>query len=252
MNEKIINNPKITIGLIGGYGLQKILEKKRWINVKTDYGQPSSAVALGKIGDKKVALICRHGQKHTIAPHRINHLANIWALHQLGAEFILNTAAAGIINKKIKPGSFILPDDFIDFRFQATTFFNDFKEGLKHTDLTNPYSVYLRNKIKSAAKKLKIEIHEKGIYINTMGPRFETAAEIHAFKKMGADIVGMTIAPEIILANEVGIEIATVAIGTNWAAGINKEPLTEQEVIETMGQKNTELNRLIRETVKLL
>lgn len=196
---------KILIGLIGGYGLEEILEKKKWLKIKTKYGLTSSKVAVGVINNKKVGLICRHDQKHTFPPHQVNHLSNIWAFYNLGVRFIISTAAVGIINKRIKPNSFILPDDFIDFRFQPTTFFDKFEKELKHTDMTNPYSQFLRQKIKKAAKNLGIKIYDKGIYINTLGPRFETPAEIRAFRKLGADIVGMTNVPEVILANELGI-----------------------------------------------
>ena len=243
---------KILIGLIGGYGLEEILDDQKWLTVKTKYGQPSSQVAVGKVNNKKVALICRHGQEHFIPPHQVNHLSNIWAFYNLGVRFIISTAAVGIINKRIKPNSFILPDDFIDFRFQPTTFFDKFEKELKHTDMTNPYSQFLRQKIKKVAKNLGIKIYDRGVYINTLGPRFETPAEIKVFRKLGADIVGMTNVPEVILANELEIEIAAIAIGTNWAAGIDKKPLNYQEAIKKIKNKEKQLNQLIKETIKIL
>jgi 5'-methylthioadenosine phosphorylase len=243
---------KFFIGLIGGYGLEKVLRKKQWRAARTPYGYPSSKIVMGVIADKRAAIICRHGENHSIPPHRINHLANIWTLHSLGIEFIINTAAAGSLNEKIKPGSFILPHDFIDFRFQPTTFYHQFKNEKGHTDMTAPYSVYLREKIQKAAKNLGIPVRNRAVYINTLGPRFETPTEIRMFKKMGADIVGMTNVPEVILANELGIEIAAVAIATNFAAGISKNSLTSKEVDEMMAQKEKQLKNLILETVRIL
>lgn len=243
---------KITIGLIGGYGLEEILEKKKWLEIKNKYSPTSIRVVVGIINNKKVALICRHGQQHSIPPHKINHLANIWAFYNLGVKFIITTAAVGIINKKIKSGSFILPDDFIDFRFQVTTFYDEFKKELKHIDMTSPYSQFLREKIKKAAKNLGIKIYDRGIYINTLGPRFETPAEVRTFRKLGADIVGMTNVPEVILANELGIKIATIAISANWAAGIDKKPLNYQKEVKKIKNKEKQLNQLIKETIKII
>jgi 5'-methylthioadenosine phosphorylase len=238
------------IGLIGGYDLQEILEQKKWLSILTeDHGAPSSKIAVGTLSGKKVAIICRHGLKHTIAPHQINHQANLSALYHLGVRHVICTAAVGAITN-IKPGDFALPHDLIDNRGQLTTFFDD--ENFKHVDMSQPYSEFLRGKIIKAARNLKLKIHTRATYICFLGPRLETPAEIRAAKALGADIVGMTNAPEVILAHELGIEIVTVAIATNWATGVSKKPFTHEDIKKIMCKRASQLTKLIVQTIKIL
>jgi 5'-methylthioadenosine phosphorylase len=237
------------IGIIGGYNLENILLHKKWQTVKTVYGKPSSKIAIGKINEKKIALILRHGEKHSIPPHRINHQANIQALRDLGAKQIICTAAVGIINPEIKLGQFILPHDFIDFSFRPVTFFNQFRNKPEHVLMNNPYSQRLRDAIADAAKKLKIKIRNAGIYANTYGPRLETQAEIKFLKNAGADIVGMTNVPEVILANELRIEIATICTGTNYTNGASAANIDIKIITE---QKERNLQDLLSETIKIV
>jgi 5'-methylthioadenosine phosphorylase len=238
------------IGLIGGYNLENILSEKKWRSVKTAFGNPSSKIATGEIAGKKIALILRHGEKHSIPPHKINHQANIRALSDLGVEYIVCTAAVGIINSKIKLGGFILPDDFIDFSFQPVTFFDKFEKEPRHAFMGNPYSRQLRGAIADAAKKLKIKIQDGGVYANTSGPRFETQAELKMIKKLGGDMVGMTNIPEIILANELKLKIATIAQGVNPTIAAKAADFENFSAV--IDAKTKQLYSLINETIKIL
>jgi 5'-methylthioadenosine phosphorylase len=237
------------IGLIGGYNIENILSEKKWRVIKTKHGLPSSKVAFGDIFNKKIAIICRHGEKHSIPPHRINNKANIQAFYDLGVKQIICTAAVGIINPKIKLGNFILPNDFIDFTFQPTTFFDASNCKTKHIFMGNPYSPRLCSAIAATAKKLKLKIHNRGVYANMPGPRLETQAELKMLKKLGADMVGMTNTPEIILANELNLEIATIALGVNYTIGIPEDDINMKKIVQ---EKKQQLRNLIIETIKII
>jgi 5'-methylthioadenosine phosphorylase len=237
------------IGLIGGYNLENILAKKTWKAVKTKHGKPSSEIVIGEISNKKVALILRHGEKHSIPPHKINHKANIRAFYDLGVKYIIATAACGIINSKFKLGDFILPDDFIDFTFQPTTFFGNFENEPRHVFMGKPYSKRLRQKILFVAKNNQIKIYNGGVYANMPGPRLETQAELKMLKKLGADMVGMTNAPEIILANELGIEITTIAIGVNYTINAAESDINIKKIIDL---KKNQLKNLLQKTIEAL
>lgn len=229
----------IDLGLIGGYQLDNILEKKKVISLKTKFGLPSSKIYLGKLNDKKIALILRHGEKNNILPHQINHLANLYAFYQLGIKKIISICAVGSLKKEIRPDDFVFCSDFIWLTDKAISFFR-----VKHLDLTNPFSENLRKKLIKAAKEIKIKFHPKGIYWQTLGPRLETKAEIKMMKNF-ADVVGMTNAVEVILANELSLEIATIALVTNYACGLTKEKIFHQKVEKTMIEKLPLIKKLI-------
>lgn len=229
----------IDLGLIGGYNLDKILENKKSFSFKTKFGKPSSKIYLGEINNKKIALILRHGKKGKILPHQINHLANIYSFYQLKVKKIIAICAAGSLKREKKPADFVFLSDFIWLNSKPLTF-----KKTKHLDLTNPFSENLRKKLIESAQKLKIRFHQNGVYWHTLGPRFETKAEIKMMKNF-ADLVGMTNAPEVILANELKIEIATVAIVSNYACGISKKKISYQEVEEIMAKKQPIIKKLI-------
>ncbi len=230
---------KIDFGLIGSYQLNKILKKKSSFSFKTKFGPPSSKIYLGNLGGKKIALILRHGEKGNILPHQINHLANIYSFYQLGVKKIITLCAVGSLKKEIKPADFVFCSDFIGLALQSLTF-----KKIRHPDLTEPFSENLRKKLIKAAKELKIRFHRNGIYWHTSGPRFETKAEIKMMKNF-ADLVGMTNVPEVILANELGLEIATIAIVSNYACGISKEKISHQEVEKMMAENLPTVKKLI-------
>jgi len=240
---------KVRVGIIGGTGISELLEKKIEKNVKTPYGRPSDKVSVGEINGKEVAFITRHGKKHKIPPHNINHRANIYALKSLGVENIISTACVGIINVNIKIGNFIILDDFIDFTKKPHTFFDKFKEKPVHVDLTEPFSPKLREILIEICKEKGYSFQDKGIYVNTPGPRLETPAEIRMFNRMDADVVGQTIVPEVILSRELSIEYASIAVGVNYACGISEKPLSYEEIEQGMKWKEKQLKEIIKEAV---
>lgn len=242
------------IAIIGGTGVYdpKMLQNIREATVATPYGEVS--YKLGDYAGKAVAFISRHGNKHSIPPHLINYRANIWAMKKIGVQNIIATTAVGSLNPDMKPGHFVLVDQFLDFtKNRINTFYEGGEKGVVHVDVTQPYCPSLRKTIAHVARDLSsITIHDHGTYVCTEGPRFETPAEIAMFAKLGGDLVGMTNVPEAVLAREAEMCYTTVSMVTNFAAGISPEPLTHGEVLETMRDNAENIKLLIMKTVELI
>lgn len=238
------------LALIGGTGVYdpEILADLREERVETPYGQV--LVQVGRFRGEEIAFMARHGEGHRVPPHRINYRANIWALRLLGAERVVTTAATGTMNPELAPGEFVFVDQFIDFtRNRTYTFYEGGEAGVAHVDFSEPYCPELRRTLAEAAMALDMKHHPAGCYVCTEGPRFETPAEIRMFRQLGGDLVGMTNVPEAVLAREAGLCYATVAMPTNWAAGISATPLTHQEVVEVMAQNTARVRALIMEAL---
>ncbi|MBU1027155.1 MAG: MTAP family purine nucleoside phosphorylase [Candidatus Margulisbacteria bacterium] len=233
------------IGIVGGSGVDKLIFSQGFDTkeINTKYGNVS--VEQGKLEGKDVFFLNRH-TKGYLSPSHINYRANLAALHNKGAEAIIATAAVGAISKKFKPGDFVLLTDFIDFTKARG---EGFTPG-SFIDLSEPYDPDLRHNILKAAKQLKIKVNSQATYVCTEGSRFETKAEIKMFAKLGADVVGMTQIPEVVLAAEAGIPYAVIAIVTNYAAGIYKEKISSKEVFDMMKDKATTLSSLLLQTIK--
>lgn len=174
----------------------------------------------------------RHGEKHSCAPHQVNYRANVRALKDAGVERVIGLSSVGSLREAIQPGDFVLLDQFLDFtKVRPITFFDE--DGcVVHTDMTEPYCQELRQCILAAPRK-GISLHDRGTYVCTEGPRFETAAEIKMYALVGGDVVGMTGVPEVVLAKELGMCYAGIAVATNYAAGISKA-VTHEEVLAAM------------------
>jgi 5'-methylthioadenosine phosphorylase len=225
--------------IIRGSGFYSIpgctLTEKR--QVSTRYGEVSLFLYRNKDGLDFVFLP-RHGEGHTCPPHKINYRANIMALKQAGVESIIAVASVGSLRAHIRPGDFLLLDQFIDFTKSRPSTFYD-QDEVVHVDMTEPFCEILR-KCVLAAKPPGVKVHEKGTYVCAEGPRFETAAEIRAYSAMGGDVVGMTLVPEAVLARELGMCYAGIAIVTNYAAGISKK-VSHEEVLAAMAKTGTVL-----------
>ncbi|MFZ5943772.1 MAG: S-methyl-5'-thioadenosine phosphorylase [Bacillota bacterium] len=241
---------KIDFAVIGGTGVYNphLLTSIEDYGVKTPYGDVN--LKIGQLGQKPVAFLARHGVKHSVPPHKINYRANIMALKKLGVKKIIATAAVGSLNKIMAPGHLVLLNQFIDFtKGRVQTFYEGDENGVLHIDMTNPYCTHLQQEIERVCP-LDITLHKNGCYVCTEGPRFETPAEINMFKQWGGDLVGMTSVPEVVLARELGMCYAGIAMVTNYAAGISEHPLTHKEVVETMVQNTSNLQRLIMNTLE--
>lgn len=241
----------VRLAIIGGTGVYdpRILANIREVNLQTPYGDVT--LRVGEYGGEDVAFLPRHGAKHSVPPHLINYRANIWALRMLGVQRVVATTAVGSLNPKMKPGDFVLTDQFIDFtKGRAATFFAGGDQGVVHTDFTEPYCPEIRSTLAKAAASIGITAHNGGCYVCTEGPRFETPAEIRMYAKLGGDLVGMTNVPEVVLAREAGLCYATISMVTNFAAGISPTALTHEEVLEVMAENGENLRKLVMTTLK--
>lgn len=247
------NNVKI--GIIGGSGLDNpdILKDFKELEVSTPFGRPSSQLKEGKINNINVVLLARHGVNHTIPPTQVNYRANIYALKEAGCTHIIATTACGSLREEIERGDLIILDQFIDFtRHRHMTYFQEFKSGeVKHTPMANPFSKKLREILISTAEELKYKYHKKGTVITIEGPRFSTKAESKMFRLWGADVINMSIASEVILANEIGIPYAAVAMSTDYDCWKEDEESVSWEAILKIFQQNVEkVIKLITESIK--
>ena len=245
----------VKIGIIGGSGLDnpEILKEAKDINVDTSYGKPSSPLKIGKINDVDVVLIARHGREHTIPPTQVNYRANIQALKDQACSHIIATTACGSLREEIDRGDLIILDQFIDFtRLRKISFFEKFNPGdMKHTPMADPYSVELRKILIETAKELNLRHHETGTVVTIEGPRFSTRAESKMFRGWGADVINMSIAPETILANEVGIPYAAIAMSTDYDCWKEDEaPVTWEEILEIFGKNVDNVIALLINTIK--
>ena len=232
------------IGIIGGSGVYEITERADSCTqklVRTDYGEVE--VSILRIFDKDVAFIPRHAAGHSIPPHKINFRANIDALKNVGVTKIIATNSVGSMNPEMPPGSFVIPDDFLDFsQDRVKTFYED---NVVHIDVTEPYCPDLRDVLAKSG-----EVILGGTYVCTEGPRFETPAEIRMFRMLGGDLVGMTGVPEVTLAREREICYNSICIVSNYASGISEMELTIDEVFEMVAQKEGELLELIYDFIR--
>ena len=210
------------LAIIGGSGLSKLgnMEVTQRRVARTPYGEPSGPLTLGRIGATDVVFLARHGYGHTIAPHEVNYRANLWALKDAGVTDVISVASVGGIRPEFAPGVLAVPHQVVDYTWgRRSTYFEGPGAPVNHIDFTEPYSPAVRARILQAAKTAGETIIERGVYAATQGPRLETAAEIDRLERDGADLVGMTGMPEAVLAREISLEYAAIAVVANYAAG---------------------------------
>jgi len=239
------SNPRIAI--IGGSGFYDpgIFKKEREVKLRTPFGYPSAPIEIGKFLGKRVAFLARHGKRHQFPPHRVPQKANLWALKKLGIERIIGICAVGSLKKNFKPGDIVICDQFIDFtKKRDYTFYN---KGAVHVSLADPFCSELRNLFSREAKKKEIPVHPTGTYFCIEGPRFSTRAESRFFKNF-ADIIGMTLVPEVILAREAEMCYLSLAMITDFDVW-QENPVSAKEVKTIMAQNTKKISQLLKETI---
>lgn len=238
-------NETARIAIIGGTGIYdpKIFRDSKEIKVYTPYGPPSPFLTVGHHGKGSVAFIPRHGRDHSIPPHKINYRANIYALKQIGVERIISISSVGSLRENLKPGEFVFPDQFIDrTKAREDTFFDG--GAVVHVSSADPFCPEVSRVYRECADKLDIASHIGGTYVCVQGPRFSTRSESKLFRSWGADIIGMTLYPECILAREAQICYASISMVTDYDVWADK-PVTAAEVTETMHKNVDRAKRLI-------
>lgn len=240
---------KAEIGIVGGTGIysEGMLKNVKAAKVRTPYGKPSSEIRIGSFGGRKIAFLFRHGDSHSIPPHKVNSQANIYALKKLGVERIIGIAAVGSLKEDMKAGDIVIPDQFIDMTKQRISTFYDGPK-VAHISMADPFCEEMRDLVCKTTKNLNIRFHEKGTYLCVEGPRFSTRAESNLWRIMKADIIGMTLTPEVVLAREKEICYLSISSVTDYDCWRGKEAVSADDVIKTM-KKNTENVRKILETV---
>ena len=242
------------IGIIGGSGFYEFFKNNaKEIEVETEFGKPSDKITVGTIFGKKVAFLPRHGKNHQIPPHKIPYKANIKALKQIGVEKIIAPSAVGSLKKNIKPGDFVICDQFIDrTKKRDDTFFDG--PRVAHIESAYPYCQQLREVALKQAKKLNLTVHKSGTVVVIEGPKFSTAAESVFYSKMGCDVINMTQYPEVVLALELGICYLNISLVTDYDAGIYAktkiEPVSIEQVLANFKNNNDKLKKLILEIIK--
>jgi 5'-methylthioinosine phosphorylase len=210
------------IAVIGGSGLTQLanLEITRRKIVRTPYGEPSGPLTFGRVAEREVVFLARHGYGHTLAPHEINYRANLWAIHAQQVKEVIAVCTVGGIAPSLAAGTIVVPDQIIDYTWgRPSTYFEGAEQPVTHIDFTHPYDEPLRSLALASAKELGIAVVDGGTYAATQGPRLETKAEIDRIERDGATLVGMTGMPEAALARELGLAYAHLAFVVNPAAG---------------------------------
>jgi 5'-methylthioadenosine phosphorylase len=236
----------VRIGLIGGSGFEKLLQRGEITRLETPHG-PSPDITVGDVNSIRVAFLPRHGSRHETPPHKVNYRANMWALKQLGAERIIATNAVGAMRDSFRPGDIAIPVDIVDYtRLRIQTFYES--EPVVHVDATDIYCPEIRKALVEVSGHTSRRVWNESVLACTDGPRYETPAEIRMMRNAGCDIVGMTSAPEAFLARELEICYASLCFVTNMAAGLQKA-LSASEVSELAKKVLPEVQSLITDAI---
>lgn len=239
----------IDLAVIGGSGLYQLpgLTNVERRAVDTPFGPASGEVVLGDFAGRRLAFLARHGEGHTLAPHRVNYRANLWALHRLGVRRVIGVNAVGGIRADMGPRAIVVPDQLIDYTHGRFASFCDMDGAeVKHIDFSEPYTAALRRELLAAAQRAGVAVIDGGCYGATQGPRLETRAEIARMKRDGCDLVGMTGMPEAALARELELEYACLALVANFAAGCGEETeISIEEIFAHLAAATAEVPRVL-------
>ena len=213
----------MTVGIFGGSGLYRLLDEPEELAVDTPYGRPSARIRISEIDGARVAFMPRHGDEHTLPPHRINYRANVWAMKEVGVRRILGPSACGALKPELRPGTFVICDQFVD---RTTGREDTFYDGPQttHVSAADPYCPELRRTLVESARELDIPVAERGTVVVIQGPRFSTRAESRWFSQAGWDVVNMTQYPEAWLARELELCYANVSLVTDYDVGLEGMP----------------------------
>jgi 5'-methylthioadenosine phosphorylase len=238
------------IGVFGGSGFYSLLDDVREIKVDTPYGAPSDSFFLATVKGRTVAFLPRHGRRHTIPPHRINYRANVWAMRSLGVKAVISPCAAGSLQLHVKPGDFVVSDQFVDrTRGRDDTFFDG--PIVSHLSSAETYDPVLRELAIETIRDHGIEVHESGTVVVIQGPRFSTKAESKWFSDAGWEVINMTQFPEAWLCRELGMAVVNIALITDYDAGVHEgtEAVDAQSVLEVFAQNAERIQQVVLDLI---
>jgi 5'-methylthioadenosine phosphorylase len=233
------------IGIFGGSGFYSFLDEVEEMPLATPYGPPSAPVRVGKLAGVDVAFMPRHGDEHTLPPHRINYRANVWAMREIGVQRIIGPSSCGSLKRELEPGTFVICDQFVD-RTQAreSTFYDG--PQTTHVSAADPYCADLSRTLADAAREEDLTVVEGGTIVVIQGPRFSTRAESRWYAESGFDLVGMTQYPECWLARELQLCYANVSLVTDYDVGVDGgEPVSADAVVGVVRQNLDRLRALL-------
>ena len=239
------------IGVFGGSGFYSLLDDVREIKVDTPYGPPSDSFFLADVGGRAVAFLPRHGRRHTIPPHRINYRANVWAMRSLGVKAVISPCAAGSLQLTVKPGDFVVCDQFVDrTRTRPHTFFDG--PIVTHLSSAETYDPVLRRLAIETIRAHGIEVHERGTMVVIEGPRFSTKAESKWFTDAGWEVIGMTGYPEAWLCRELGMAVVNIALITDYDAGVHEgtEAVDARSVLEVFAKNAKRIQEVVIDLIE--
>jgi len=244
--------PHATIGVIGGSGLYAMqgLTNAREVRIKTPFGDPSDAIVVGTLEGKQVAFLARHARGHRILPGEINYRANVYALKLLGVERIISVSAVGSLKEDLRPGEFLVADQFVDrTKGRVSTFFGN---GLvAHVTFDKPTCAQVSRVLADASVHCAVPVHRKGTYICMEGPQFSTLAEAHMHRNMEFDVIGMTNVTEAKLAREAELCYGTIAMITDYDCWHpDHESVTGAQIMATLQQNADNAQKVLREAIK--
>jgi 5'-methylthioadenosine phosphorylase len=238
------------IGVFGGSGFYSLLEDVREVKVDTPYGAPSDSFFLAAVAGRRVAFLPRHGRRHTIPPHRINYRANVWAMRSLGVKAVISPCAAGSLQPHVKPGDFVVCDQFVD-RTDGRP--HTFYDGpiVTHLSSAEIYDPTLRQLAVEAIRDHGIEVHEGGTVVVIQGPRFSTKAESTWFSDAGWEVINMTQYPEAWLCRELGMAVVNISLITDYDAGVHEgtEAVDATSVLEVFAQNAERIQQVVLDLI---
>ena len=249
-----MSNKKSILGIIGGSGVYEIdgLKNTRWEKIPSSFGIPSDSLFFGELKGQKIVFLPRHGRGHVIPPSEINFRANIDALKRAGVTDVISVSAVGSLKVDLKPGTFVIVDQFIDRTFARKKSF--FESGIvAHVSMAHPVCNRLGNHIELAAKNSGIGIIRGGTYLVMEGPQFSTVAESELYRSWSCDVIGMTNMPEAKLAREAEMCYATVAMVTDFDCWHpDHENVTIEAVIKVMFENADNAKSLVKNVAPII
>jgi len=240
---------RATVGVFGGSGFYRLLDDVEFVQMETPYGDPSDQIALGAVDGVAIAFLPRHGSRHTLPPAAINYRANLWALKELGVTRVIAPTAAGSLQPHVKPGDFVVCDQFVDRTHgRKDTFYPD-GPTVAHVGAADPYCPVMRRLSVAVGREQGVTVHDGGTVVVIQGPRFSTRAESRWFSSLGWEVINMTQYPEAILARELELCYVNISLITDYDVGLEgmpePAPVSVAEVEKVFSDNNDRVRGLI-------
>jgi 5'-methylthioadenosine phosphorylase len=256
------NGRRADVGVYGGSGLYALLDDVEEVTVDTPFGPPAAPVTIGDVAGRRVAFLPRHGRDHSLPPHRVPYRANAWAMRELGVRAIFGPCASGSLQPDIRPGEFVVVDQLVDRTSGRAASLHDGPDSppgfgpVDHVSFAEPYDARLRAVAVDACKAEGVTVHDGGTVVIIEGPRFSTRAESRWYGAQGWQVINMTQMPEAVLATEIGVPYASIALITDFDAGLEGvpgiEPVTMDEVFATLERNADQVRKVLFRAVAAL